>query len=71
LRAGDGRQPAAEEVNATKVGDAAEIELEDLLLLGTQLNEIGIRAEFKSVTTAGDGTLSENWKRRSMRSTGE
>src|SRR5258708_2742464 len=57
LRAGDSGQTAAEEGNAAKVAATAEIELEDLLLLGTQLNEIGIRTELESVTTAGDGDV--------------
>src|SRR5882757_5047533 len=57
LRAGDSGQTAAEEGNATKVDIAAEIELKDLLLFGTQLDEVGIRTELKSVTTAGDGDV--------------
>src|SRR6266852_280065 len=54
---GDGGQTAAEEGNTAEVDVAAKIELEDLLLFGTQLDEVGIRAEFKSVTTVGDGDV--------------
>jgi len=56
LRVGDSGQTGSER-EAAKGDVATEVELEDLLLFGAELDEVGVGADLESVAATGDGAV--------------